>query len=81
MDLPRSQFCLFVHLLYYITVTINGERLVLRKDPASCAARLLVKTERNIHRHDDIGKVNAHASIGLITSDPVSEAIIARAQV
>ncbi|MGN6498615.1 MAG: hypothetical protein ACTHKM_00530, partial [Tsuneonella sp.] len=51
--------------------------LVLRKQPAGCAARLLVETDRKVERLNDVGKIDAHAGVRLLAPDILREDVLA----
>lgn len=69
-----------VHVLYRIGIAIEGETLILRKEPPGCAARLLVEPHRQIERQDQVGKVNADARRGLVTAKGFAQPVLAAAQ-
>ena len=79
--LPGQKRCSAAPVFYHVIVTVDGQRLAFREDPASCAARLFVQSKRNIHGDDDIGEIHAYTGIGLIASDAIPDPIIARPEV
>ena len=48
IKLARQQIFTGVHDLYHIGVAVDREGLVLREEPAGCAARLLVEPDRQV---------------------------------
>jgi len=80
MNDARTQLALNVHVLYRKCFTVQGEAFALLEKPAGCAARLTVKSHRQVHRLDEIRHVNADALRRLIAAQRVTQPVGARMQ-
>lgn len=80
VDLAGPERGVSVHGLYRILLAVKDKRLVLRKQPAGCAARLLVEPDRQIEGLDEIREVDADAAGCLVPAQGIADAVAAAAQ-
>ncbi|MFN5244304.1 MAG: hypothetical protein ACK5B7_07700 [Novosphingobium sp.] len=80
MDRILGDSTISVHVLYRIGIAIEGEALILREQPPGCAARLLVKSHRQVERLNQICKIDADAGRRLVAAERFTQAILAAPQ-